>query len=330
MKNSAGALVISLDFELWWGVRDHIPFDRYRANLLGVRQAVPAMLQLFADHGIHATWATVGLLFCNGREEALRNVPARLPRYADARLSPYAELKNLGASEDEDPCRLSPSLLRSIAQSPGQEIGSHTFSHYYCLEPPQDPAAFRADMEAALRAAASFGIRLTSLVFPRNQYAPEYLRIAGELGIQSYRGIQSAALYSIGDGRIGGRLQRAARLLDSYFPVGTRSEVTESNNWPINIPADAFLRPYSRRLAALEPFRLRRIRRGLEAAARNGRTFHLWWHPHNFGVNLEQNLAFLRQILSCFEEFRRRYGMESLNMGEVAARVRPRAQGAVV
>jgi hypothetical protein len=64
-----GALVISLDFELLWGVRDLYPADggTYRANLLGARTAIPKLLQLFEEFEIAATWATVGMLFANSR-----------------------------------------------------------------------------------------------------------------------------------------------------------------------------------------------------------------------------------------------------------------------
>jgi hypothetical protein len=60
---SSGILVISLDFELYWGVRDVFALEEYASNLLGVRKVVPAVLQLFDQYGIHATWATVGFLF---------------------------------------------------------------------------------------------------------------------------------------------------------------------------------------------------------------------------------------------------------------------------
>src|SRR6266487_5798938 len=58
-----GALVISLDFELLWGVRDKRTIADYGANILGVRRVIPALLDLFAERNIACTWATVGLLF---------------------------------------------------------------------------------------------------------------------------------------------------------------------------------------------------------------------------------------------------------------------------
>src|SRR5436309_15470145 len=97
------ALVISLDFELYWGMRDHVRLEDYKQNLLGVRQAVPALLQLFERYGIHATWATVGFLFCRDQQELFSSVPQLLPQYCDATLSPYNSLAQIGADEPADP-----------------------------------------------------------------------------------------------------------------------------------------------------------------------------------------------------------------------------------
>jgi hypothetical protein len=66
---------------------------------------------------------------------------------------------------------------------------------------------------------------------------------------------------------------------------------------------------------------MRRICSEMETAARTGAMYHLWWHPHNFGVNLAENLAFLEQILTCYRRLRSAYGMRSLNMADVADEV---------
>jgi hypothetical protein len=66
---------------------------------------------------------------------------------------------------------------------------------------------------------------------------------------------------------------------------------------------------------------LRRITSAMETAARGRKLFHLWWHPHNFGVDLEENLAFLRRILDCFRVLQERYGMRSMTMAAVADEV---------
>jgi hypothetical protein len=67
----------------------------------------------------------------------------------------------------------------------------------------------------------------------------------------------------------------------------------------VDVPASRFLRP-ARKNGALERLRLWRITSAMETAARHRKLFHLWWHPHNFGVDLQKNLTFLRNILDCF------------------------------
>ena len=184
---AGGALVISLDFELHWGVRDHTTVDGYRENLLGVREAIPAILDLFAKRSIAATWATVGFLFGETRKELERHFPRLLPTYANERMSPYAAMGEIGDDEKSDPFHYAPSLVRAIAKTPRQELATHTFSHYYCLEPGQTAAQFEADLEAAAKIGEPFGDTCRSIVFPRNQLAPEYLDVLRRRGVLAYR-----------------------------------------------------------------------------------------------------------------------------------------------
>src|SRR5712664_2613383 len=58
-----GAFVISLDFELLWGVRDTRTIADHGSDILGVREVIPALLDLFAERNIACSRATVGLLF---------------------------------------------------------------------------------------------------------------------------------------------------------------------------------------------------------------------------------------------------------------------------
>jgi hypothetical protein len=89
----------------------------------------------------------------------------------------------------------------------------------------------------------------------------------------------------------------------------------------INIPASRFLRPWSKRLAFLEGLRLSRIKNELTAAAKNQAAYHLWWHPHNFGVNLDKNLEFLERILAHAAALHESNGLQCLNMSEVSSKL---------
>ena len=53
-------------------------------------------------------------------------------------------------------------------------------------------------------------------------------------------------------------------------------------------------------------------------AAKNNELFHLWWHPHNFGKDIFNNISFLNKILEHYNTLQFKYGMKSFNMKEVA------------
>lgn len=156
----SGQFVISLDFELLWGVRDHSDKQAYGQNVLGARDAVPRMLELFAARGIRATWATVGFLFCETKDELMAALPVERPAYMNPRLSNYIYLDEVGKDEQSDPYYFAASLVDAICKTPGQELGTHTMSHYYCLEDGQTLAAFEADLAAAKALADLRGVSL--------------------------------------------------------------------------------------------------------------------------------------------------------------------------
>jgi Polysaccharide deacetylase len=317
-----GALVISLDFELHWGLRDHVrPGDPYERNLRGERVAIDRMLELFADRGIACTWATVGMLFARDRTELLDFSPVRRPRYDDTNLDPYHE--PTGTDFRDDPLHFAPDVIERVRSVRRQEVASHTFSHFYCLEAGQTESDFRSDLDAAVKIAAAKGVTLRSIVFPRNQVNRRYAAALRDAGIRSYRGTQRAWMYAA---RSRDPIaKRAARLVDAYVPfagdhlVGW-DELADGDGLAC-VRASLFVRAWSRRLQSLEGARVRRMRQAVTRAARERKLLHLWWHPHNFGANTDENIAVLEQVLDEYEACRVRYGMESLSMGEAADRV---------
>jgi peptidoglycan/xylan/chitin deacetylase (PgdA/CDA1 family) len=317
----SGCFVISLDFELYWGVRDVVTLDAYRARLLGEREVIPAMLDLFTRYGMHVTWATVGFLFAQDRAHLKACLPEQQPTYVDPSLSPYRYAEGIGGSERDDPFHYAPSLLDRIAATPGQEIGTHTFSHYYCLEPGQTAAQFEADLKGAARIGERFGSVCRSLVFPRNQHNAAYRDILRRAGVKAYRSNGPGWAYRARPGAHDAKSRRAARLADTYVPLfgtGARRAEVPDDGGPVDIPASAFLRPFS---PATRPFRraqLERLALGMRRAAATGELFHLWWHPHNFGLYHAENLALLDEILRRFDALRRQKDFVSLNMSEAA------------
>jgi len=321
-----GVLVTSLDFELYWGAG---PKERgkqkYEQSLAGARRAVPSLLKLFEKYEIHATWALVGMLFFEDHDELMRNLPTKRPSYDNTSLSSYEQLEQLGQNEDNDPFHYASSLIKMIMSCCHQEIGTHTFSHYYCLEKGQNVDTFREDLKAAINIPQKYGLDIQSIVFPMNQVSNAYLSTCRDVGLTAYRGTARNWLEAIpSTNRTTLLLQRGLRLLDAYLNITGYNafHINEiKGNAPMNIPASRFLRPYCDRFRIIEPVRLRRILSSLNNAARKRLIYHLWWHPYNFGINLEKNIEFLERILSHYAKLRDRYAMESLSMNEVAERV---------
>ncbi|WP_010094026.1 polysaccharide deacetylase family protein [Ornithinibacillus scapharcae] len=316
-----GIFVISLDFELNWGVHDRFPNERYRKNLLGAREVIPILLQRFKEHQIHATWAIVGLLFFSKKEQMVKEIPDLLPDYDDIKLSAYAHMKNIGLNEMEDPIHYGSSLVKLIQKESTQEIASHTFSHYYCLAKGQNQKAFEADTKQAIKVAKRKGLpAMNSIVFPRNQINTHYLETCKQLGITVYRGCEDHWLYKVIHKK-DGLLKRTIRLLDSYINISGHHiygiESLLETNGMVNIPSSRFLRPYSKRLRYLEPIKLNRIKMAMTKAAQEGRVFHLWWHPHNFGICMKENLQVLDSVIDHFLTLQEQYGMKSMSMNEV-------------
>lgn len=338
-----GNFVISLDFELMWGVRDVVTIQQYGKNIAGVHEVIPKLLDIFNTYNINATFATVGFLFFETKSELLKSIPENLPSYNDSNLSPYhGYFETIGDDHLSDPFHYAPLLIKAIQQYPQHEISTHTFSHYYCTEQGQTREQFRADMIAAKKIASTYAIPTTSVIFPRNQYNSLYTDVCIELGISSYRGNEAHWIYDSGreiknpilrllflnTGAFGKKLKRNSkrmfRMLDSYINITGQNCYSEKylqSKFPVDIPSSRLLRPYAPTLALLEPLRLMRIKKGMTYAAKNNLTYHLWWHPHNFGINQDKNIAFLEKIFKHYQKLNLKYNFQSVTMSNLAAGV---------
>jgi hypothetical protein len=115
--------------------------------------------------------------------------------------------------------------------------------------------------------------------------------------------------------------KRAFRLLDTFFNISGHNVYNLDNcinERPYNFPSSRYLRPYSKSLSFFDKLKLNRIKRSMTYAAKNKKLFHLWWHPHNFGVNIDENIQFLSNILSHYQVLNKQYGMVSMNMSELS------------
>lgn len=313
-----GALIISLDFELHWGAVEK--WDLSQASVQKyfktTRESIPKVLELFNKFSIHATWATVGFLFSKNKEQLEKFSPTLKPTYLKECLSYYKIFDTgVGNNEKEDPFHYAGTLIDKIISTPNQELATHTFAHYYCKEKGQTIMQFDEDLKAAQNIAKeNYGVKLESLVFPRNQFNLDYLKIAKKNGIRVVRSNPNVWFW-----RRQNKLTPIVRAFDTLMSVSRRRlsfKLSEDNykQGVLLLPASRFLRPYISKEKVIQKVKINRIKKEMTYAAKNNEFYHLWWHPHNFGNSMETNLFFLEEILIHYQYLNKKYNFTSITM----------------
>jgi peptidoglycan/xylan/chitin deacetylase (PgdA/CDA1 family) len=318
MKN--GALCISLDFEKYWGMHDIVDINESTVLFNNVQEVVNKMLDLFRKYDVHCTWATVGLLNFNSLEELLIASNDLEVNYEKKDYSPYPISKHYLNSEWTSQY-LGQAEINRIKAEEGQELASHTFSHYYCMEKGQTTDNFIKDISLFKKYIGP----VNSIVFPRNQVNKKYLSACFEGGIKTYRGNQQQWFWKNNtyDGET--NFQKIIRTADAYLMLSK----THFTSWPevnkpidqlINIPANRFLKPFKYG-KLIEQLKLRRIKKEMLRAAKTKSIYHLWWHPHNFSAHIDENFKQLEVLLKYYTNLHMEYGFQSLNMNEITSTI---------
>ncbi len=306
-------LIISLDFELHWGRFDKYDLQTYLPYYAQTRKSISEILRLFEAYQIHATWATVGSLMARDLDEWDYYKPDMEPTYFNEKFSAYEWIKKQKNPAPE--ALFAPQLVQAILATPFQEIGSHTFAHFYTCEPGQREIQFRADLIAAKKIAQNkFGIDLKSLVYPRNQYSEEILEISRAQGFKVVRTNPGDWYWKSPHKE--NFLKKLMRTGDTLLPLGKRSSypMSQSINGMLALPASRLLRPFKKG-SVFNERRIERICQEMTQAAKVGECYHLWWHPHNFGSHPKENFYGLELVLKHYRLLADSYGMESRSMG---------------
>tara|TARA_Y100000389_G_C17453180_1_gene516221 strand:- start:454 stop:1401 length:948 start_codon:yes stop_codon:yes gene_type:complete len=301
-------VVISLDFELRWGVQDvyHADFDSYAQNILSVRETIPIVLKMFSERRIHATWATVGALALQGWDEFF-SLDIALPNYANECLN--VDLEKMAAIDPSGDFYYAPDLVDKIVKTKFQELGSHTFTHAYMLEEGVTikNVVDQHDLveEIWLK---KYDLRPRSLVFPRNQCG--FIEALNATSIEIYRKTpniwyeQYFRHYSIA------QIARLFKILDSIL-VSKKVASDGISDRPCQI---IFVRFDLHQ--ALWNRHLSKIANHIGKLQGN-EVLHLWWHPHNLGYDINLCILRLEELLEIVA-VRVDFGsLRSLNMGEL-------------
>jgi peptidoglycan/xylan/chitin deacetylase (PgdA/CDA1 family) len=221
-----------------------------------------------------------------------------------------------------DTMLFAPDLVKLIYDTKGQELGSHTYSHYYCSLPVSRPEDFRKELVSSCEIFRANGYPTPrALVYPRNQVGDAYTEaIPKELDV--YRGRELGLVMKIKDKnpRLGTLLWYA----DHYFPVRRYRSYDLgvcANKDKVNVRQCRLFKPYKEKYSILEPLKVRRYKRELLYAAKHNQIYHLCWHPHNFSENTEVNLKQLESIFEYYLKLNQKYGMQSMRMTEIADKI---------
>lgn len=318
-----GIFTISLDFELHWGVFDKRERASRKACYNNTLKLIPDLLKEFSNNEVHVTWATVGALFAHDENSFRQLQPAAKPSYRNPVFSAYEYAEKHTLKSEFSWAHFAPESIHQILQHEGQELGTHTFGHYYCMEPGQTTAEFAADLDAAIAAAETFGEKIRSLVFPRNQFNQDVLGTCYEKGITSVRSNPDTWFWAPVAEESTGILRKVFRTGDGYLPISKRtsyplSSIRKTKNEPLQLPASRLLRSWNPKYNIANTLHMRRVLTEMTVAAEKNECYHLWWHPENFGDYPSQNMENLAVILTHYRKLVTKYGMTSWNMGEYA------------
>jgi hypothetical protein len=285
-------------------------------------------------YGVKLTFSTVGFLFAENKKNLFEFLPENKPTYKNETFSPYSLLDSIGNNETDDPFHYALSKIKDIKANGNHEIGTHTFCHFYCHEHGQTVDQFDDDLKSAINIAKPLDIDIKSIVFPRNMIEADktldkpYLDVCLKHGIESFRGKEKASIYTIHTTKFyhGWYIFKILRLLDTYISVtGSNTykvEVINKDKKIYNLPSSRMLRAYSSKLKFLEPLKIRRIKKGMTHAAKHNEMFHLWWHPHNFGTQMEENFKNLEDIFKTYKKLNETHDFESETMSGLAKKIK--------
>lgn len=319
MKN--GILCISLDFEKFWGVHDITTPQEQLAYFQNIDEIVQETLQLFSQYNVHATWATVGLLLDKNFPESVKNEKAF--GYTFKTYSPFPLKHEM--NEANKFLWNGEKAARSILNTSGQELASHTFSHLYSIEDGITKEDLERDLNFMNALEKDWEHRFKTIVFPRNQVNPEMLELLKNKNYLAFRGNQPNALWENSKYKNETRYQRGKRWADAYFGKSKttfyKPQDLPQQNGLVNIPASRFFRPATTN-KSLEKRKITKIIYEMQQAAEKGWVYHLWWHPHNFSNHTSLAFQQLKTILEAYKKLNSQYGFTSLNMEEIVQHVR--------
>jgi peptidoglycan/xylan/chitin deacetylase (PgdA/CDA1 family) len=312
-----GVFTISLDFEMIWGTQDLFGPERFR-RACEIERAfvIDRLLDLLVECELPATWFVVGHLMLDhcDASSGLKHPEVVRPSHAWLRNDWFAH--DAGGRDQDGSIFVGRSLVEKIRGCPvAQEIGCHSFSHVIFGDPGCSRATAVSELKACVALAADMGIEMRSFAFPRNNVG--HLDVLRDYGFSCYRGPEPEAP------------------IFRHLPVGIRRlanvcRVLMASKPPVGLPQNrefglmmipgsmVYFPMHGLRRYIPVSLRTRRAIKGLDAAARQKRIFHLWLHPTNMSEEMDRMFAGLRSVVEYASSLRAKGQLDVFSMGSLA------------
>jgi peptidoglycan/xylan/chitin deacetylase (PgdA/CDA1 family) len=319
-----GALIVSLDLELAWGTFDlwgpgatDIPRPLAEIFLQTREVVIDALLDLFRQHDVPATWAVVGHLFLDHCEPVNGVKHPDMPRPTHGWFKGDWYARDPASTVEADPIWYGRDIVKKIIRAePRQEIGCHSFSHVIFGDEGCSEEVAESEVRKCVALARDLGIELRSLVFPRSQEG--HHEILSKYGFSCYRTPRPGWF-----GALGGRARGLARLVNDLFGLSPPCAVVKKQPTGLwSMSASAYYRSVvgAGRFVPIRS-RVRQCVKGIDKAIDTKGVFHLCLHPWNLAVETERLIEGLRRVLRYAAEARLEGRLDLLSMGQLAERM---------
>ena len=311
-----GTFTLSLDTELIWGVV-HWARKEHEQSVLKAREIISELLELMDKYHIPATWAVVGHLFLDKCEIRGGRKHADMPRPNYSWLKEDWYDVDPATNLKADPLFYGKDIVEKIISTKTKhEIGCHGFSHIIFDERGCSAEVADAELKKCRQLAQSFGITLSSMVFPQNSIG--HLKILKENGFKCYRGPEPLWYEKYPK-----LVRKAVHPIDVALAV--KPPVVEPIQalpglW--NIPGSMlYLSCDGIRGMVPVSARVAKAKKGIDLALQEKKIFHLWFHPFNIASNMQQMLAGIEEIFS-YAERKKSEGLEIKTMLGIVGGIR--------
>lgn len=309
-----GIFTISIDTELVWGTFDHGGHIEFEEAYKKYRFIINRLLELFKRYKISAAWAIVGHLFLDSCKKEDGRLHPDIIRPNHRWFSGDWFKFDPGTDISQNNFWYGSDIVRVIKDAiPEQEVACHTFCHPIFSDPGCSRETAKSDLSKCVTLAEEKGIKLNSFTFPRN--SPGHLDILSEYGFKVFRGKDAAFC------NLKLEILRKAMLLFSDMFAITPPVVAPKlilDKKLVEVKGSMLFRfAYGASRFIPKGVRFKKAKKGIEAAIKKKKIFHLWLHPISFAWKTTEMLDEFERILE-FADTRRKEGdLEILTLQEI-------------